>query len=668
MKQIKSKILIVDDNTFYLSVLETILKSVDAEIYVASSGKQALQYINENEFALAILDIEMPEMDGFELADHIRGLKYRDLVPIIFLTAYLSDDIQMFRGYHNGAIDYLTKPVNKDIFLFKVRIFLELDQQKRNLIESKNIIQKAKQELEQKQYEMKLQNEALRKAQNESEESRKKYIKLYDFAPTGYFTTNKTGEIFDINHKGASLLDQVSGQLTGSDFKAFIEKDQIEVFEKFMLQVFTHKKHPGCELRLKQFNGKRNYVYLEGALMDDKQTCLISMSDITARKEAQLALKESEELYHSLLMTSPDGIIITDLEGRITEASNIASELLGDENLDNEGKYIGEFIPKTSFRSLLKIWQNTRTEGMVQNYEIKLNRIDKSEFIGEISTSQIKGNQGEIKAYMSVVRDISERKLFEKQLRHSERMAGIGELATGMAHEINQPLNTISLSSDNILLSLENQTLTEEYLKNKLNKVFDNITRIKKIIDHVRTFSRDQDDFIRSDFEINTSIQNSISMISEQLAQKEIQLEFTPDENLPVLSGNGYRFEQVIVNMLINAKDAIEERKKKTCEKFEKRINITTKTNANQVIIEIKDNGTGIKNEDIDKVLLPFFTTKAPGHGTGLGLSISYGIIKELGGEIDIQSKQQKGTTIQIKIPFQATKIKNKYKINGHVQ
>jgi C4-dicarboxylate-specific signal transduction histidine kinase len=120
--------------------------------------------------------------------------------------------------------------------------------------------------------------------------------------------------------------------------------------------------------------------------------------------------------------------------------------------------------------------------------------------------------------------------------------------------------------------------------------------------------------------------------------------------------------------MLINAKDAIEERKKKACEKFEKRIDITTKTNANQVIIEIKDNGTGIKNEDIDKVLLPFFTTKAPGQGTGLGLSISYGIIKELGGEIDIQSKHQKGTTIQIKIPFQVTKSKNKYKINGHVQ
>ncbi|MHB9143450.1 MAG: sensor histidine kinase, partial [Paludibacter sp.] len=130
---------------------------------------------------------------------------------------------------------------------------------------------------------------------------------------------------------------------------------------------------------------------------------------------------------------------------------------------------------------------------------------------------------------MAVIRDISERKLFEKQLRHSERMAGIGELATGMAHEINQPLNTISLSIDNIMFSIENSSLTEVYLKSKLNKVFDNITRIKKIIDHVRTFSRDQDDFIQGIFDINASIQNSISMISEQISHKEIKLTFTPD-------------------------------------------------------------------------------------------------------------------------------------------
>jgi PAS domain S-box-containing protein len=662
-----SKILIVDDNQFYLSVLKAILKDVKASVYMANSGKEALNLINENCFALAILDIQMPEMNGFELAVHIKNLHDRDLLPIIFLTADSSDEIYMFKGYDNGAIDYLTKPVNKTIFISKVNIFLELDQQKRKLIASKESLLKSKLELEQKQEQMKLQNIALQKAQEESEESRNKYIRLYDFAPTGFFTINRAGKINEINIKGARLLEIEPIDSINFDFSKRIASESLIDFENFLTSVFKGETQSGCELKLKSNNKKTIYVSIEGAIIDEKQTCLLSMTDITERKVTQIALKESEELYHSLLRTSPDGIIVTDLNGRITEASDISIHLLGIEDRKKiEGLHFIQFVPKSSLRALIKIIQTTIREGMVQNVEIKLKRIDNTEFISEISSSQIRGNNGEVNAFMSVIRDISERKLFEKQIRHSERMTGIGELATGMAHEINQPLNTISLIVDNIIYSIENQTITESYLKTKINKVFDNITRIKKIIDHVRTFSRDQDDFVQADFEINASIQNSISMISEQFSHKEIDLSFHPDKSIPILTGNGYRFEQVILNMLINAKDAIEEKKKRNGGKFKKKIEISTTLKDKLIIVEIKDNGTGIAPEDIDKVLLPFFTTKAPGKGTGLGLSISYGIIKELGGEIGIQSDQKSGTTISIKIPVQDS-INKKYTFS-HVQ
>jgi signal transduction histidine kinase len=273
------------------------------------------------------------------------------------------------------------------------------------------------------------------------------------------------------------------------------------------------------------------------------------------------------------------------------------------------------------------------------------------EFIGEVSCTQIKGLNGELKAFMTDIRNISERKLLEKQIRHSERMAGIGELATGMAHEINQPLNTISLSIDNIIYSIDSQTITDTYLKAKINKVFDNITRIKNIIDHVRTFSRYQDDFIQSEFDIHGSINNSISMIMEQMNHKGIALDFICPHELPMLKGNTHRFEQVMLNLLINAKDAVEEKKRKLGKNFNKRIEISIQKSIGQIIIEVKDNGIGIPSESIDKVLLPFYTTKPSGHGTGLGLSISYGIIKELNGELEIQSEELKGTTIRMTIP-----------------
>jgi PAS domain S-box-containing protein len=647
-----SNILIVDDNSFYLSVLKTILKDVDANIYLATSGKEALSLLNGNNFALAVLDIQMPEMDGFELAGNIRNLQNRDLLPIIFLTAYSSDEIQMFKGYDNGAIDYLTKPVNKTIFISKVKIFLELDRQKRNLIASKESLQESKIELEKKQIEMKLQNEALRLAQTETEESRKKYFKLYDLAPIGYCTINVKGSILEINLIGSKLLGNEFNKLIDLNLKGFVARESHSTLKEFLGNVFENKEHSGCEVKLKPTSGKSVYVYLKGAMIDENQKCLLSMTDITELKKAQMALIESEELYHSLLKTSPDGIIITDLEGKIIEASDIAEELAGCKTVI-EGMHFMNFIPEKSQDDLTKICKTTLTHGMIQNFEIALKRIDQTEFFGEISTTQIKGNDGEIKAFMSVIRDISERKLIEKQLRHTERMTGIGELATGMAHEINQPLNTISLIIDNIVYSIDAKTITEDYLKTKIDRVFDNITRIKKIIDHVRTFSRDQDDFVQTDFEINTSIQNCISMISEQFSHKEIDLTFHPFNNLPTLSGNAYRFEQVILNMLVNAKDAIEEKKKRNCGKFKKRVEISTALQNNIILVEIKDNGIGISQENIDKVLLPFFTTKEPGKGTGLGLSISYGIIKELGGEIEIQSNPKTGTIIALKIPIQ---------------
>ena len=140
-------------------------------------------------------------------------------------------------------------------------------------------------------------------------------------------------------------------------------------------------------------------------------------------------------------------------------------------------------------------------------------------------------------------------------------------------------------------------------------------------------------------------------MVTEQMDHKDINLISKHSDEIPAITGNNYRFEQVILNLLINAKDAIEEKKKGDRNNHKKKIEISTSLTDKTIVIEIKDNGIGIKPEVIDKVLLPFYTTKAPGQGTGLGLSISYGIIKELGGEIEIESKPNIGTTVLIKIP-----------------
>jgi signal transduction histidine kinase len=140
-------------------------------------------------------------------------------------------------------------------------------------------------------------------------------------------------------------------------------------------------------------------------------------------------------------------------------------------------------------------------------------------------------------------------------------------------------------------------------------------------------------------------------MISEQFKHNGIHLILNLDGNVPQLVGNTYKFEQVIVNLIINAKDAIEEKENILNMTFTKVVEISSSREKQAVCVEVKDNGIGIEPNDIDKVLLPFYSTKKEGVGTGLGLSISFGIIRDMNGTIEIQSERLKGTSIRIMIP-----------------
>jgi len=255
---------------------------------------------------------------------------------------------------------------------------------------------------------------------------------------------------------------------------------------------------------------------------------------------------------------------------------------------------------------------------------------------------------------MIIIRDISQRKKTEKMQIHADRMANLGEMASGIAHEINQPLNTISMVMDNILFeAAKDDNIPRDYLKKKSDKIFENITRIKNIIDHVRTFSRSHDDYILTGFDINSSICNAITMISEQFKHLAINLHLQLEDNQPAILGNTYKFEQVILNLLSNAKDALLEKKAKQAAIFDMSIWIRSYIENQCVIVEMTDNGTGISDEDLDHIMLPFYTTKDAGKGTGLGLSISYQIIKEMSGTIEVAGNPLYGTTFKLILKIQ---------------
>lgn len=506
-------VLIVDDIEENLLYIESVIRNFNINLIRALSGNEALNKTRDIDLVLAIIDVRMPGMSGYELAEKINEERNEIKVPIIFITANIFSEIEELKGYSAGAVDYIYKPFSSQILKSKVSIFLDLYNQKQTII--------------------------------------------------------------------------------------------------------------------------RNAI----------------------------ELKENEEKYRTMINASPDGVVLVDLSGKIKEVSEIGIELLGAGLREViSGKDVATFVADDSAGLIREILKTTLENGFAKNIEIKLKRIDQTLFLSEISANLIQDANRNPLSILIVIRDISQRKKLQANQIHADRMASLGQMAAGMAHEINQPLNIISMVMDKLLFEAnKNKELSLEMLNDKSNKVFENLTRIRNIIDHIRVFSRSNVEYIPIAFNINMSIENAISMISEQFKHLGIKLNIHLDEGIPQLVGNTYQFEQVIINLLSNAKDAILEKKSTDNMFTDFCIDIRTFVNENDMIIEVKDNGAGIREEDLNNILLPFFSTKEEGKGTGLGLSICYQIIKDMGGNIDISSIKSQQTSIKLifdlkKINYGATR------------
>lgn len=284
-----------------------------------------------------------------------------------------------------------------------------------------------------------------------------------------------------------------------------------------------------------------------------------------------------------------------------------------------------------------------------------------------LSTSSFYSDEGESHGYVCIARDITERKQVEKklslynsklastnqalkiaqdQLVHSAKMASIGEITAGLAHEINQPLGAIQLNAEFIhTIACEEGVVGKEDLVPIYNKIHRQINRIKKIVQHLRIFSRDDkiDDFEETD--MLSLIDDSLVLFSERFRLKKIQLvkEFATD--LPPIECNKIHIEQVLTNLLSNAEHALSMETKKV-------IKLRVYADHGYLVIEVEDNGHGIAQEHLSKIFDPFFTTKEVGEGTGLGMSISYGIVQSHKGKLTVNSQLSKNTIFTLSLPI----------------
>jgi len=245
----------------------------------------------------------------------------------------------------------------------------------------------------------------------------------------------------------------------------------------------------------------------------------------------------------------------------------------------------------------------------------------------------------------------------EKQremLIQKSKLESLGKLSAGIAHEINQPLSGISMGLDNVLFKMKQGNLDNRYLNSKIDSFFEDISRIRQIIQHIRIFSREQKDVISSRVDLNETIKNALSMVKTQYGNHHIDLVLNLAENSCFTVGNKYRIEQVLLNLLSNAKDAVEEKAEAAdCkDDYIKKIELTSFSKDKKSYILIKDNGIGIEEGDIEHIFEPFYTTKDEESGTGLGLSIVYGILEEMKANLKVRSEVGNFTEMILEMPI----------------
>jgi len=251
------------------------------------------------------------------------------------------------------------------------------------------------------------------------------------------------------------------------------------------------------------------------------------------------------------------------------------------------------------------------------------------------------------RAIVVAITDITEMIEKDAQLVQTAKMKTLGEMSAGIAHEINQPLNTIKMGSDYLNLLLDQKkTITEDQIRDMVTEISEQVDRATEIINNLRAFGR-KSDLIMELVSMKEPIQGVLSIIGRQFSIQKIDIRLDLADDLPLVKAHNNHLQQVFFNLLNNARDAIQEKMEIEPDLYGD-ILVRTYAEAGKVVVSVTDNGSGIPELVRNKIFEPFFTTKQTGKGMGLGLAITYGIVRDYGGKIEINSTPGQGTTFYL--------------------
>jgi histidine kinase len=482
--------------------------------------------------------------------------------------------------------------------------------------------------------------------QTELNKQRDEYLNLFNNVPCLITVQDRSYRLLQYNREFAGLFDPRPGDFCYSAYKGRSEKCLNCPVEKTFIDGQSHYSE---ETGIGKDGSPAYWLVKTSPIRNPEGEVVAAMEvnlDITHLKQLELMLERSERKYHEIFNNIPNPVFVLDAESlEIRDCNDAVRTVYGYKKSETLNRSFIELFPEAERpRYVAKVMRSNVIHQAKQTH-----KDGHTLFVDMwISPAEYPGRR----ALLVTTSDITKRLEAEQQLIQASKMATLGEMATGVAHELNQPLAVIKTASRYFIKKVMNQeAIPEDILATLAGEIDSHVDRATRIISHMREFGRKTDKKL-DPIAVNDVLKKTCEIFSQQLKARGIEIVWQTEDRLPPIKADANRLEQVFINLLINARDAIEARyQQQPGSAGRKSICLSTRCLNGQVQVEVRDTGMGIPRNLIDKIFEPFFTTKDVGKGTGLGLSISYQIVQDFGGSIRAVSSEGEGATFIITFP-----------------
>ncbi len=458
-----------------------------------------------------------------------------------------------------------------------------------------------------------------------------------------------------INPAHVKIFGYTLGELIGKKSSILYPFDDSSSLSKKIYEAVLMVGWEGERLGVRK-SGEVFPVYEKTSVVKDRNgrpVGIVSViEDITLRKRLEQALRESEERYRTMVETAKTAIVAVDDEGRVTMFNPAAEELFGYKADEVLGTEITPLIPERYAEHLSQgvpqVLDTVVKKHVGKTVEFEGRRKDGETFPLEASISSCR--IGGKRVYTAIVLDITERKQLQEKLIQSEKMAAIGQLISGVTHEVNNPLAVVLGYSEMLLMD---ESLDGE-AKSFVKVIHEEAMRAKEVIHDLLSFARKHEAH-KKPVNVNEVVEKTLNLKEYDFKKNNIKVEYEPDPAIPTVMADPNQIQQVLLNLFINAEHSMVTQNGTEGSVLTIRTDLleeqASPDGRKYVRVLVADNGHGVDEKHLNKIFDPFFTTKPEGQGTGLGLSVSYGIIKDHEGHIRVYNNESGGATFEILLP-----------------